>query len=107
MAFHGVLGVSSASGFVAAEVTSTVNGGGWGQLAAGSATAIVVAVIGLISVRKRRNGAAEDVNAITIARTNEANLATYRAETNLRLEGIEKALGELVDHVRPWPKERK
>lgn len=92
----------------AADVTGTSGGSGWAQLAAGSATAVIVALIGLYATLRRRHASElEDVNAISIARTTDANLTTYRAETNLTLKDYGDRIKALEDHVRPWPKDKR
>lgn len=100
LAAGAVIGVAT----VAEVVTTNPSNGLVAPLIGAVASVLVAGIAAYAVIRQRRQNAPEDVNAVTVAKTVEANLASFRSEVLTRLDAQEGRIEKIEDHVRPWPK---
>lgn len=92
-------GAAIAGGTVVAAVigeTATTNPGPL-ELAIGGAVSIICAAIGAWAVIRRRGPAIDDVNAISICRTIEANVKTHHDDIDAWMTRLERRFDEHLE----------
>lgn len=92
----GVFGAAT----VAEVVTTSPNSGLLAPLIGGVASVLVAGIAAYAVIRQRRQNAPDELNALAVAKTAEANVATMREEVQRVIDRLDR----IEEHVRPWPK---